>query len=159
MRPTSCPEAMGWGFLDLKKRVSWDSTLEEGRQFLIWARPDQWSTGCPRVGWVRELRADEWRTVSIVRNCVSLLMSENLKLKKVNKSFVPEPKESRHCFVYFGIPYIYFTYSYLGHILNILVDILHHILFIHTKYIWFVWFLSLIGISTFVGYLMPKPFS
>ena len=27
--------------------------------------------------------------------CLSLVMSENIKLKKVNKSFVPEPKESR----------------------------------------------------------------
>ena len=43
-------------------------------------------------------------------------MLENLKLKKVIKSFVPEPKESRKCFVYFGIPYVYFTCSYLGRI-------------------------------------------
>ena len=51
----------------------------------------------PRVCWVSESRADDVRTVSIVRNCVSLspLMSENFKLKKVNKNFVPEPKESR----------------------------------------------------------------
>ena len=31
----------------------------------------------------------------------------------------------RQCFVYFGIPYVYFTYSYLGPFLNILGDILH----------------------------------
>ncbi len=29
--------------------------------------------------------------VKIERNCLSLLMSKNLKLKKVIKSFVPEP--------------------------------------------------------------------
>ena len=48
--------------------------------------------------------------VSIERNCfsLSLFMSKNLKLKKVNKSFVPEPIS---CF-----PYVYFTYSYLGRI-------------------------------------------
>ena len=62
----------------------------------------------PRVGWVSVLRADDVRTVSIVRNSLSLslsllslslslslslLMSKNLKLKKVIKSFVPEPKK------------------------------------------------------------------
>ena len=33
---------------------------------------------------------------------LSLLMSENLKLKKVIKSFVPEPKRVVKCFVFFG---------------------------------------------------------
>ena len=37
----------------------------------------------------------DWK-VSIERKlCLSLLISKNLILKKVNKSFVPEPKESR----------------------------------------------------------------
>ena len=36
-------------------------------------------------------------------------MSKNLKLKKVNKSFVPEPISR-----VFRIPYLYFTYTYLG---------------------------------------------
>ena len=43
-------------------------------------------------------------------------MSKNLKLTKVNKNFVPEPKESRQEFHVFRIPYVYFTYSYLGRI-------------------------------------------
>ena len=41
--------------------------------------------------------------------CLSLLMSENLKLKKVNKSFVPEPKESRQVFRVFQIPICVWT--------------------------------------------------
>ena len=40
-------------------------------------------------------------------------MSKNLKLKKVIKSFVPEPISC-----VFRIPYVYFTYSYLGRILG-----------------------------------------
>ena len=39
-------------------------------------------------------------------------MSKNLKLKKVNKKF-----RTWTNFVYFGIPYIHFTYSYHGPIL------------------------------------------
>ena len=54
-------------------------------------------------------------------------MSKNLKLKKVNKCFVPEPKESRQVFRVFSdnyemrikivnvfYIYEYFTYSYLA---------------------------------------------
>ena len=41
--------------------------------------------------------------VSRERNCLSLLMSKNVKPKKVNKSFVPEPKKKVvKCFVFFG---------------------------------------------------------
>ena len=118
---TSCPEAMGWGFWDLKKKkVSWDSTLEEGRRFLIWARPDQFgSTGCPRVGWVSELRTDDGQTVSIERLCLSLLMSENLKLKKVKKKVSYLKLKSVSCF---RIPirvytlWTFYACEYLGRI-------------------------------------------
>ena len=98
------------------ERVSWDSSLEEGSQFLVLPRRDQLeSTKCA----VRLLK----------KLCLSLLMSKNLKLKKVNKSFIPEPKESRQVFrVFFGFfclwtfvkvfpypyEYVYFTCSYLG---------------------------------------------
>ena len=68
---TSCPEATSWGFGDLKKKaVSWDSSLEEEGWFLG-------STKCA----ARLLE----------KLCLSILMSKNVKLKKVNKSFVPEP--------------------------------------------------------------------
>ena len=70
-----------WGFGNLKKenswdlnseRESWDSSLEECSLFLG-------STKCA----ARLLK----------KLCFSLLMSKNLKLKMVNKSFVSEPKK------------------------------------------------------------------
>ena len=52
-------------------------------------------------------------TVSIVKIVFLSPCVENLKVKKVIKvSYLN--KESRQCF---GIPYVYFTYSYLDHIL------------------------------------------
>ncbi len=57
----------------------------------------------------RVVGSDE--TVSIVEIvCLCLLVSKNLKVKKVIKvSYLN--KESRQCF---RVPYVYFTYSYLG---------------------------------------------
>ena len=50
-------------------------------------------------------------------------MSKNLKLKKVNKSFVPEPKESRQVFRMFSDSYMHNKHSIsLSHI-HILVDL------------------------------------
>ena len=72
------------------------------------------------VGWVGELKADDGRTVSKKKRCLSLSSCRKPKLKEGNKSFVPETKESRQCFAYFMIPYVYFTYSYLCRILNTL---------------------------------------
>ena len=57
--------------------------------------------GRAHVGWVSELRADDGRTVSIEKLCLSLLVSKNLNLKKVIKvSYLNQ--ESRQCFVFFG---------------------------------------------------------
>ena len=53
--------------------------------FRTWARLVQF-VDCKvrtRVGWFRELRADDGRTVSIGKLCVSHLVSKNLNLKKV----------------------------------------------------------------------------
>ena len=56
---------------------SWDLSLEEGSRYLVLPRWDQWGLrNVPCVCW--------W-------NCLSLLMSNYLKLKKVIKSLVPEP--------------------------------------------------------------------
>ena len=67
------------------ERESWNSSLEEGSRLLVSPRRDQlWSTKCA-AGLMKKL-------------CLSLLMSKNLKLQKVNKSSVPEPKESRQVF-------------------------------------------------------------
>ena len=55
-----------------------------------------------RIGWVSELRADDGRTVSIEKLCVSLSSRvENLNLKKVIKvSYLNQ--ESRQFFMFFG---------------------------------------------------------
>ena len=109
---TSYPEAMGWGFGDLEKTVSWDSTLDEGSWF-SGARRGQTSS----LQWGAARGGVRWKSQICKKLCMSLLlMSKNFKLKKVNKSCVPEPEESRQCFVYFGIPSVYFAYSYHGRI-------------------------------------------
>ena len=49
------------------------------------------------VRWLSQW-VESWRCTNSQHSkklCLSFLMSENLKLKKVNKSFVPRPKESR----------------------------------------------------------------
>ena len=70
--------------------------------FQSWARPDDFVRygRCALVG----LSADDVKAVSIVRLCVSLSSCrKTFKLKKVNKSFVPE--RSRKVFrVYYGFP-------------------------------------------------------
>ena len=129
-----------------KKTVSWDSTLDEGSRFseLAEARP----VVCGEV--LHVVGSDG--KVSIERNCVcvcvslslslSLLVSINLKLKKVIKSFVPEPIScfSDSCaYEHYehSILWTFFTYSYLGRILD--VDILHND---HT--IFQIWLLSVL---------------
>ena len=80
-----------------------------------------------------------WKSQQRKKLCLSLLMSKNLKLKKVIKSFIPKPKESRQVFRVFSdsymfmnicerfpypYEYVYFLCSYLGHI-YLDVNILH----------------------------------
>ena len=60
------------------ERESWDSCLEEGSWFLVSPRRDQ-------------LESMKCATCLLKKLCLSLLMLKNLKLKKANKSFVPEP--------------------------------------------------------------------
>ena len=102
---TSCPEAMGWGFGDLEKTVSWDLDLDEASWFseLAEARPVG-AYGMP-ARWLSQW-VQSWRCTNsqrIKKLCVSLLMSENLKLKRVNQSFVPEARKSS-VFRVFRIP-------------------------------------------------------
>ena len=81
--------------------------------FRTWVRPVHF-VNCrvrTRVGWVSELRADDGRTVSIEKLCLSLLVSKNLNLKKVIKnSYVNQ--ESRQCFMFFG----FLCIMYISHI-------------------------------------------
>ena len=86
---TSCTEALGGGFWNLKKKTELRFGL--GRSKLIFGgRRGQTSRlrrGAARSG-VR------WKNQHRKKLCLSLLMSKNLKRKKVIKSFVPELKES-----------------------------------------------------------------
>ena len=80
--------------------------------FQTWVRPVQFvACGvCAFVGWVSELRADDGRTVSIEKLCLSLLVSKNLNLKKVIKvSYLNQ--ESRQCFVFFGFLCVWTFYA------------------------------------------------
>ena len=61
--------------------------------------------------------------------CLSLLMSKNLKLKKVSKSFVPEPRNSSSVLSVFGFLY---AYEHNEYSMNIF---LFHI-FISWSYFW-----------------------
>ena len=78
----------------LVESESWDSSLEEGNRFLVSPRRDQ--LGSPKCA-----------TRLLKKLCLSLLMSKNLKLKKVIKSFVPE---SISCFS--GFP-MYVSHIYI----------------------------------------------
>ena len=89
---TSCPEVLR--ILGFKKK-------DEGNWFLelTEARPVVWGG----VSHVVELDGK----VSIERNCVSLSSCwKTLNSKKVIKSFVPEPKESRQVFRVFSDSYM-----------------------------------------------------
>ena len=121
---TSCPAAMGWDSQWFwKKAVSWDLDLGEASWFFrTWqGQGSLWTVGCMRVGWVSELRADDGRTVSIEKIVSLSPRVEKPKLKKGDKSFVPEPRELS-VFRVFQIPmpmnimnvlYIHiFTYSH-----------------------------------------------
>ena len=102
----SCLEALRiWEFE--KKTVSRDSSLEEVSRFLG-------STKCVARGGVW------WKSQHRKKLCLSLLMSKNLKLKKVIKSYVPEPISSVFGFLHalwtIYEHYVYFTYPYHGYV-------------------------------------------
>ena len=125
---TSCPEAIGGGFLVIfeKKQLVeiWDWTKRVGIR--IWARPVHlFAAGCACVCWVSEMRAAAGRTVSIVKIMSLAPRVENLKVKKVIKvSYLNQ--ESRQCFTRFlcrwtfntsvYIHYVRFTYQYISRI-------------------------------------------
>ena len=79
-----------------------------------WARPDDFVRYGRRafVG----LRADDVKAVSIERLRLSLLMSKTFKLKKGEKSFVPELISCFRIPTYVYEHYVYFTYPYHGYV-------------------------------------------
>ena len=101
-----------WGFRGFeKKAVSWDLNSEQAIRFLARA---EGSTKCAARAGVR------WKSQHRKKLCLSLLMSKNLKLKKVIKSFVPEPISTVFGFLYMFMnilwSYVYFTYPYHGYV-------------------------------------------
>ena len=165
---TSCPEAPKiLEFEKKKKRVSWDSSLEEGSRFLISPRRDQLGfTKCVARGGVR------WKSQHRKKSCFSFLMSKNLKLKKVNKSFVPEPISS-----VFRIPIYLWTFVNVFRIdMNMSISRIRRLWLcnratppdgdlwcsehcVTEQVVWRCLVSLFNGLSTFVGYLMPNPFS
>ena len=114
---TSCLETVGWEFWNLKKRTELKFDFR-GRKLIFQSSPR------PRGG-VR------WKSQHRKKLCLSLLMSKNLKLKEVIKSFRAEPKQRVgsvssvfgflclwtfvNVFPY-SYEYVYFTCLYLGRI-------------------------------------------
>ena len=80
-----------------KKADSWVLKLDETSWFLdLGEASPVMDYGMPARCWVR-------RNSQHSRNCLSLLVSKSLKVKKVIKvSYLN--KENRQCFAYFGIP-------------------------------------------------------
>ena len=120
---TSCPEAMGWEFWDMKKKaISWDldlygaswfSELAEARPVGVYGMPARWLSQ-----WV-----ESWRCTNsqhCKKLCLSLLILENFKLKKVNNSFVPEPRKSSSVSNVFGFLCVWILWTFL-HIWSFLI--------------------------------------
>ena len=87
---TSGPEAMGWGFWDLKK----SSELRfksRGRKSIFQSSPRRDQLGSTKWAARGGVRWKSQHRKKFVCVSLSLLMSKNLKLKKVIKSFIPEP--------------------------------------------------------------------
>ena len=110
---TSCSEAMGWGFWVIFEKKEWVEIWSWTKRvdFWTWTRPVQlWTTGFPRV-----VGSDG--TVSIVEIvCLSLLVSKNLKVKKVIKVSYLNYRESSVFRVFRDSnAYVRFTHLYILH--------------------------------------------
>ena len=100
---TSCPEAMGWGFGNLKKKNSSLRFDARGRKLIFGARRGQ--TCSLRRG--AACGGVRWKSQHSKKLCLSLLMSKNFKLKKIIKSFIPEPKKRVVSISCFSDSYVY----------------------------------------------------
>ena len=79
---TSCTGSVGWGFWGFEKK-QWVEFLPANERVEIqsWARPDE------LVRYGRPCKSSQhWKIVSLSHH-----IEKTFKLKKVNKSFVPEP--------------------------------------------------------------------
>ena len=105
-----------------KKAGNWDLDLDEASWFseLAEVRP-VWVYGMP-ARWLSQW-VESWRWTNSQHSkklCLSLLMSENLKLKKVNKFRTWTKRESSSVSSIFGFLYTYEYYERFMHV-NILV--------------------------------------
>ena len=93
-----------------KKTGSWFLDLDEASRFseLAEARPVVCG-GVPHVVGIR------WKSQHRKKLCLSLLMSKNLKPKKVKKSFVPEPISCFSDFYALWILQTFFTDMNISH--------------------------------------------
>ena len=109
---TSCTGTVVWGYLGFERKQLVEFLPPNERvEIQTWARPDDFVRYGRRA--LVGLRADDVKAVSRERFCLSLSScGKTFKLKKVNKSFVPEPiswmsciSDSRclfHTSVYYG---------------------------------------------------------
>ena len=124
------------GFLEILNKSS-ELRVELRRSELIiriWARRDQFVDGGVRVrvGWVSVLRADDGRTVSIIKIVSLSPRVENLNLKKVIKvSYLNQ--DSRQCFACFSDSSAYEHYERFIHPYILHIRILN-MLHIYQKY-------------------------
>ena len=122
----------GWEWRQARKRWAEDFWIWKKKQLLEIGRErkvvDFWS-GRGQTRGLRDactlVESVSWELTMYEQSAyeeivsLSLLMSENLKLKKVNKSFVPEPISCfSDSYMYMNIlwTYVHFTYSYLSRI-------------------------------------------
>ena len=110
------PGCVGWGFWDLEKVRKLSSYLGRRRLFFRAGR-DQTTFvrfGCRTLF---GLRADDVKAVCIERLCLSLSSCWiTFKLKKVNKSFVPEPIS---CFFLDSLCLFHISVSWVCNTINV----------------------------------------
>ena len=97
-----------------KKAVNWDlgldgaswlSELVEARQFWVYGIPARWLSQWVESWWCTNSQYSK-------KLCLSLMMTEILKLKKVNKNFVPERRKSSVFHVFFGFLCVWTFYEH-----------------------------------------------
>ena len=134
---TSWPEAMGWGFWNLKKAVTWDLNselesqdlgLDEASRFSELAEARSVVCGGSAVrGEVR------WKSQHRKKLCLSLPMLKNLRLKNVIKfSYLNQRKRVVGVLSIFG-----FLYAYLCEYLDRIFEPIYitTVLFVYLKFV------------------------
>ena len=117
---TSCPEAIGWELWWFWKKNS-SFRFDSGRGEVRLDSGPGSSAG--------ELTVGDEGTISIVKIVFLSPRVEKLKVKKVNKRFVPEQKESSEFRDFYA--YGHFTYGYFGYATKSLVCVSYSSSFVY----------------------------